>query len=385
MVRMRRAPQLRLFMSLQTFFFDRVISDICQQMDGVLALTEQLARQRLSADSEACVSGVAEAATGVRRMVESARDLRKVTLDGLALEPAPLRLRELVDEVHSRWQPAAALSGVTLLVSYDGDPEACAMGDRTRLLQVFDGFVGEAVASMRRGAVEATVRTVAGPDGVRLEGRVRGARDPAWESQDLEARVRDVDSRFGIEIAIGVMLARQTLDGLGGVLRNEGAGGQSDTVIFEVLLPATAEVPVEARQAAERSVHILVVDDNATNRMVAQALCEMFDCTSESANDGAEAVEAARGGRFDLILMDIKMPVMDGVAATKAIRALPGKPGLVPIIALTANAEPEDAEGYLTAGMNGVVEKPMKPEHLLAALQQALGEADAGEAAAAAA
>ena len=136
-------------MSLQTFFFDRVIAEICQQMDGVLALSEQLARQRLSSDAEACVSGVAEAASGVRRMVESARDLRKVTLDGLALEPAPLRLRELVDEVHSRWQPAAAMSGVTLLVSYDGDPEACALGDRTRLLQVFDGFVGEAVASMR--------------------------------------------------------------------------------------------------------------------------------------------------------------------------------------------------------------------------------------------
>ena len=372
-------------MSLQAFFFDRVISEICQQMDGVLALAEQLERQRLSPDADVCVSGVAESATGVRRMVEAARDLRKVTTQGLTLEPAPLRLRELVDEVHSRWQPAAALSGVTLLVSYDGDPEACAMGDRTRLLQVFDGFVGEAVASMRRGAVEASVRTVAGPDGVRLEGRVRGARDPAWESQDLEARVRDVDARFGIEIAIGVMLARQTLERLGGVLRNEGAGGMSDTVIFEVVLPATVEIPAEAPQAAERSVHILVVDDNATNRMVAQSLCEMFDCTSESANDGAEAVEAARGGRFDLILMDIKMPVMDGVAATRAIRALPGAPGVVPIIALTANADPEDAEGYLAAGMNGVVEKPMKPEHLLAALQEALGEADAGNAAAAAA
>ncbi len=137
MVRLRRVSQLRLFMSLQTFFFDRVIAEICQQMDGVLALTEQLARQRLSPDAEACVSGVAESATGVRRMIESARDLRKVTTEGLALDPAPLRLRELVDEVHSRWQPAAAMSGVTLLVSYDGDPEACALGDRTRLLQVF--------------------------------------------------------------------------------------------------------------------------------------------------------------------------------------------------------------------------------------------------------
>jgi CheY-like chemotaxis protein len=274
---------------------------------------------------------------------------------------------------------------VTLLVSYDGDPNACALGDRARLLQVFDGFVGEAVASMRRGAVEASVRSVIGPEGVRLEGRVRGARNPVWEAQDLEARVRDIDARFGLEVAIGVMLARQIIDGLGGGLRNEGAGGASETVIFDVLLPVASETPAEEPHPAERSAHILVVDDNATNRMVAQALCEMFDCTCESANNGAEALEAARGGRFDLILMDIKMPVMDGVAATRAIRTLPGVPGLVPIIALTANAEPEDAEGYLAAGMNGVVEKPMKPEHLLAALQAALGENDAAERAAAAA
>jgi CheY-like chemotaxis protein len=366
-------------MSLPEFFFDRVTADICQQMDGVLALTEQLQRQRLSPDSEACVSGVAEAAEGVRRLLESAITLRKLTLNGLTLEPAPLRLRELVDEVHSRWEPAAAASGVTLLVSYDGDPDACALGDRKRLLQVFDGFVGEAVAGMRRGAVEASVRTSVGPEGVRLEGRVRGAKNPGWDTQDLEARVRDIESRFGLEVAIGAVLARQVISGLSGSIRSEGLGGASETVVFDLLLPEASEHPAEEPQAAERSAHVLVVDDNATNRMVAQALCEMFDCTCESANDGAEAVEAARGGRFDLILMDIKMPVMDGVAATRAIRALGGPASLVPIIALTANAEPEDAEGYLNAGMNGVVEKPMKPEHLLAALQAALGETEAAE------
>ena len=354
-------------MSLPNFFFDRVIADVCQQMDGVLALTEQLSRQRLTPDAEVCVSGVAEAAESVRHLLEAASDLRKVTRQGLTLEPAPLRLRELVDEVHSRWQPAAELSGVTLLVSYDGDPEACAIGDRARLLQVFDGFVGEAVAS---------IRTVTRPEGVRLEGRVRGARNPAWDTQDLEVRVRDVEARFGLNVAIGVVLARQIVEGMGGVLRSEGAGGTAETVIFEVLLPATVETPVEAPQAAERSIHILVVDDNATNRMVAQALCEMFDCTCEAAGDGAEAVEIARAGRFDLILMDIKMPRMDGVTAARAIRALPGEAGEVPIVALTANADPDDAADYLAAGMDGVVEKPMKPEHLLAVLQQATGALD---------
>jgi CheY-like chemotaxis protein len=369
-------------MSLQAFFFDRVTAEICQQMEGVLALTEQLQRMRLTTDAGSCVSGVEESAAGVLRMMKAALNLRKVNAEGLTIDPAPLRLRELVDEVHSRWEPAARDSGVTLLVAYDGDPNACALGDRARLLQVFDGFVGEALASMRRGAVEASIRTVVSPEGVRLEGRVRGARNPAWEAQDLEARVRDVEARFGLEVAIGVVLARQIIEGLGGSIRNEGAGGASETIIFDVLLPEASETPAAAEQPAERSAHILVVDDNATNRMVAQALCEMFDCTCESANDGAEAVEAARSGRYDLILMDIKMPVMDGVAATRAIRAMGGPASQVPIIALTANAEPEDSEGYLAAGMNGVVEKPMKPEHLLAALQAALGENDAAEKAA---
>ncbi|WP_163065994.1 response regulator, partial [Acinetobacter baumannii] len=90
--------------------------------------------------------------------------------------------------------------------------------------------------------------------------------------------------------------------------------------------------------------------------------CEMFDCTSECAEDGVEALEAARTGRFDLILMDIKMPRMDGVEATRAIRSLGGAVGGTPIIALTANADPDDAAIYLAAGMNAVVEKPIKPE-----------------------
>jgi CheY-like chemotaxis protein len=116
--------------------------------------------------------------------------------------------------------------------------------------------------------------------------------------------------------------------------------------------------------------------------MVAEALCEMFDCTSEQAVDGLEALAAVQARRFDLILMDIKMPRMDGVAATRAIRALPGTVSRTPIIALTANADPEDVRSYLEAGMNDVVEKPIKAERMLAALQSALDAADAQSAAA---
>ena len=320
-------------MSLPEFLAERVAADIRQQMDGVLALTGQLSRQRLTADGEACVASVAEAAEGVRRIVDAGRDLKAIRAQGLVLDLQPVVLREVMDEIQERWQPRAAATGVTLLVSFDGDPGAAAMADRKRLLQIFDGFIGEAVAAQARGAVETGLTVQILPDGVRLQGRVRGPRDTGWDDQDIESRIRNIADRLGLEVALGALLARN------------------------------------------------VVDDNATNRMVAQSLVEMFDCTSESAEDGEEAVEAAQTGRFDLILMDIRMPRMDGVAATRAIRALPGRIGAVPIIALTANADPDDAEGYLAAGMNGVVEKPMKPEHLLLALQQALNP-DAAAAAA---
>ncbi len=226
------------------------------------------------------------------------------------------------------------------------------------------------------GAVEATLRATAHGETTRLEGRIRGGAQRAMGDRALD--LREIEALFGLETALGVALGRNIITGMGGSVRAEANVGAGETLVFEVEVPSAqqASPAEEPRAQTERAAHILVVDDNATNRMVAETLCEMFDCTSESATDGVEAVEAARTGRFDLILMDIKMPRMDGVTATREIRALPGAPGRVPIIALTANADPEDAAGYLKAGMNGVVEKPMKPENLLRALQENLGGED---------
>ena len=96
----------------------------------------------------------------------------------------------------------------------------------------------------------------------------------------------------------------------------------------------------------------------------------LVGCTTESVEDGMQAVAAAASGRFDLVLMDIKMPELDGVGATRRIRALAGAAADVPILAITANADPWDAAGYLAQGMNGVVEKPIKAERLLSAINQ---------------
>jgi two-component system, sensor histidine kinase len=155
--------------------------------------------------------------------------------------------------------------------------------------------------------------------------------------------------------------------------------GRGATFAFDISAERT-ERPVEADSNVSDMVesdmfanpHILIVDDNATNRVVAQALCEMFGCTSETADDGMEALDAIKERDFDLVLMDIKMPRMDGLQATQAIRKLKGPMRDVPIIALTANADPEDARRYIASGMAAVVEKPIKPERLRHAMNAAL-------------
>ena len=119
-------------MSLPDFFADRMNADIRQKMEGVLALTEQLRKQRLSADGEACVASVAETVSAVARLIDAERDLNRVTVSGPSLDLEPVRLRDLMDDIEARWQPRSADAGVTLLVSYDGDPEAAAFGDRRR-------------------------------------------------------------------------------------------------------------------------------------------------------------------------------------------------------------------------------------------------------------
>jgi len=171
---------------------------------------------------------------------------------------------------------------------------------------------------------------------------------------------------------LGLAVCQQIVERMGGAIRAANRPGGGAVFSFEAHLfavPAPAESAPQAGEAdGAQRLHVLIADDNATNRLVARSLVEMFGCTSEEVADGAAAVEATRGGRFDLVLMDINMPVMNGVEATRRIRASASPGSQAPILALTANADPADAGFYRASGMNGVVEKPIKPERLLAAI-----------------
>lgn len=345
-------------------------------MNGVLAVAELLRRQPLNDAAIAHVQTIIDSSETLLDTLQDALDLARAEAGELELSPAPTPLRAVMDEVQALWAPRAAQDGVALMIGYEGDTELAGMLDGPRLTQVFNNLIGHALKFARNGMVEASLKALVIGDQVRLEARVRDD-GPGLDAARIEQIFDHAAGPDGAGLSLSI--SRHIVEKMNGRIWAENNVGRGATFAFDLSAPRAIiqqdepsnisnldELDLQARP------HILIADDNATNRVVAQALCEMFGCTSETVEDGQEALEAVQSRPFDLILMDIKMPRMDGVQATQAIRALPGESRSIPIVALTANADPEDARHYLAVGMAAVVEKPIKPERLRMAMNAAL-------------
>ena len=354
-------------------------------MNGVLAVAELLRRQPLNSQAQAHVRTIVESSETLLRILQDALDLSRAEAGELELQPGVTPLRALMDEVQAMWAPRASEDDVVLMVSYEGDTELAAVIDGVRLKQVFNNLIGNALKFARNGVVEAGLKAVAVGDRIRLEARVRDD-GPGVPADRVDVIFEPFVHGSGPDGAgLGLAICRQIIDRMDGRIWAENNPGRGATFAFDLNVERTQVAAAAASNiqtlGGDGDVtghpHVLIVDDNATNRVVAQALCEMFGCTSETAADGVEALEAVQERRFDLVLMDIKMPRMDGVQATLAIRALDGPVRDIPIVALTANADPEDAKKYIATGMAAVVEKPIKPERLRMAMNLALEQAAA--------
>lgn len=353
-------------------------------MNGVLAVAELLRRQPLNAAAQAHVQTIVDSSETLLSILQDALDLSRAEAGELELNPVATPLRPMMDDLQTYWQTRAAQDGVTLLVGYEGDTELAAVIDGARLRQVIGNLIGNALKFARNGVVEASLKAWMEQGRLHMEGRVRD-NGPGIDPSRVDAIFEPFVHEAGPNGAgLGLSVCRQVIDRMDGRIWAENNVGSGATFAFDLVAEAAvleAGTPSNVSDLADLELqtrpHVLIVDDNATNRVVAQALCEMFGCSSELAEDGVEALEAVQARPFDLILMDIKMPRMDGVQATQAIRALDGPSRDIPIVALTANADPEDAKHYLSIGMAAVVEKPIKPERLRMAMNTALSEATA--------
>ncbi|WP_374273926.1 response regulator [Brevundimonas sp.] len=348
-------------------------------LNGVGAVAEMLSRQPIGDSAQAHVQTIIESADATLRILQDAIDLARAEAGDLPITAEPCALRPLVDDLQAELVGKARAADVSLMLSYEGDTELAARIDGERLKQVLRALIVNAVDHARHGLVEASLSAACRQDTVTLKVQVR---DDGGETDRTDLAFETAPNEAGLGLAI----CRRIVDALGGVLKVSRNRGRGATFGFALKAPravivdadTTGNVASLPEVELAASPHVLIVDDNATNRVVAQALCEMFGCTCETAEDGLQALEAVRSRHFDVVLMDIKMPRMDGVEATAAIRALAAPAGQTPIIALTANADPDDARRYLEVGMAAVVEKPIKPERLRLAMNTALVASEPG-------
>jgi CheY-like chemotaxis protein/anti-sigma regulatory factor (Ser/Thr protein kinase) len=276
--------------------------------------------------------------------------------------------RALVEGVVRLLRPQAEAKALKLSVEADPDL-GWVRSDPVRLRQALFNLVGNAVKFTEAGRI--TVRFSVAPEGrLRFEIEDTGVGIPAAAQARIFQRFDQGDAsttrRFGGS-GLGLAITKRLAEMMSGDVGFTSVDGRGSTFWLEVAAEPTPARATEA-EITEPILHglrILVVEDNATNRMIATKMLETLGASVETAADGYLGVEAAARGGFDLILMDVQMPGIDGPEAARRIRALGGMVGRTPIIALTANVLSHQRQIYLEAGMDSVVGKPISPAALI--------------------
>jgi signal transduction histidine kinase/ActR/RegA family two-component response regulator len=369
----------------RTRFLAVMSHEIRTPLNGVLAAAD-IARRKLRQDDLApLLEMIVDSGDVLLRLLNDVLDVSRAEARGLEFRDEPIQVVALIADVRRLWRPQAEAKGLAFEVEHAVPEDLWALGDAGRLRQVLNNLVSNALKFTPEGQVRLRVRADVEAGSARLLFAVDddGPGVPADEIEAIFSPFHQTAAGAdkggtGLGLAVCRALAERMGGGVSALNRPEGGA----TFEFEApmqLVSAPHKAEPHAAAHLDRRAHVLVADDNPNNRRIAKDLCEIFGCTTECVADGVEAVEAASSGRFDLILMDIKMPRMDGIEATRRIRSSFGAYSRTPILALTANADPADAEIYRRTGANGVVSKPIRAEELLQAMAAVLGEAEAEE------
>ena len=373
-------------------FLANMSHEIRTPMNGVLGVLHLLKGEALSSDGRQLLDEALACGSMLATLLNDVIDFSKVEAGRLELAPEALNPEAALEGVANLLRPQAEERGLWLRTMIAPGVGWVSV-DPVRLRQMLFNLIGNAVKFTLDGGVEVRLTATGGGPQKRLRVEIEdtgiGIAQEAQVSlfQRFHQADRSTTRRFGgsgLGLAITRRLA-ELMDGQVGLRSQEGIGS---TFWFEIAAPlAEPDIAPELEAPANgwlNGMRILIVEDNPTNRLIASRMLESLGASVETANDGAEGVEAASRAPFDLILMDVQMPVMDGVTATRAIRRLPAPTGEIPIVAMTANVFTHQQQGYREAGMTGAVSKPLSPARLLAEINRIAGSHDAqGDAAAA--
>ncbi|MEA2268300.1 MAG: hypothetical protein QOC64_910 [Solirubrobacteraceae bacterium] len=336
-------------------------------LNAIVGAVELLADTELSGEQEELAGMVREAGAGLRAIVEDILDFSRIEAGKLPVRSREFSVRDLLGGVRDVLGPAVAGRPLLLHAVVDDAVPERLVGDADRLRQILLNLAGNAVKFTAEGTV--VVRAEAGArhgDEVDLVLAVTdtGPGIAAAEHDRLFQPFMQLDgstTRSHGGTGLGLAISRRLAGLLGGEIDLESTPGTGST--FRVTVPLRAAAPAGAPSAEEEpapmSGRALLADDNDLNRRVIGRQLERLGLTVTAVPGGREAIEAATRERFDVILMDCRMPHVDGYSATRAIRATDVGPALTPVLAITADARPEDRERCRAAGMDGIVTKPV--------------------------
>ena len=352
-------------------FLANMSHELRTPLNGVIGFSRLLAESPDLTDEDRrrilLVRGAGEA---LNSLINDVLDFSKLEVGAVQLEARPFSIGDMISEALSMVEPQAAEKTLALRIS--GEDPGAVVGDKYRLRQVLLNLLSNAVKFTASGAVTVRFATEPRPDDrlwLKIEVIDEGVGIAAEKIPNLFRRFSQADGsitrNFGGS-GLGLAISRELVELMGGEVGVESAPGQGATFWFQLELPrgemaSRREKPTQGR-ASFAGRRILVVDDVSLNRELFQEMLQRHGCEVHLAGDGREAVEAVVRERYDLVLMDIHMPVMDGLAATQAIRAA-GFTEL-PVFALTASGSPEQVDACFAGGMNGHLLKPLAPQDL---------------------